>query len=91
MFASFLSCSHFSSLACSIEICRALYGNPVVVGVYRNVLHVPVMLDRIHVELLDRFWLKPSGSRPFFPPEERTIFLDGRAQPRSGFRFDNEW
>lgn len=91
MFASFLSCSHSGSLAYSIEICPALYGKPVVVGVYRNVLHVPVVLDRIHVELLDRFWLKPSGSRTFSSPEERTIFLDGRAQPRSGFRFDNGW
>ncbi len=91
MFASLLSCSHLSSLACGIETCQALSGKPVVDGFHRNVLHVPVVLDRIHIEMLDRFRLKPSDSRPFFSPGERTISLDGRAQPRPGFRFDNGW
>ncbi len=86
-----LSCSQFRELACGIETRQAFPGKPVVDGFDQNVLHVPVVLDRIHIELLDRFRLKPSDSRPFPPSGRRTVSLDRRARPRPGFRFDNGW
>jgi hypothetical protein len=49
-------------LAFSVKASQTLFHKPIVDRLDENVLHIPIVLDGVHVELLDCFRFQPSNS-----------------------------
>jgi hypothetical protein len=55
-------CWHAFHLALSVKARQALFDEPIIDRLDKNVLHIPIMLDGVHVELLNRLRFQPSDS-----------------------------
>ncbi len=61
-----------------IEPRQALSGKPVVDRFHQQILHVPIVLNGIDVELLDRLRLQPSDGCPLSFARRRTVTFCSR-------------